>query len=120
MDKDKPRVQFSLRFDNYIDLLERVKQYCQANRLSLTEFTATALQNALEMGLDSLPSQLTSHDKINYREQSSHDKINQLEQSSRDKISELETKIAVLEENLVMASQRLESMDLRLGKLRRS
>ncbi len=106
MDKDKPRVQFSLRFDNYIDLLERVKEYCQANRLSLTEFTATALQNALEMGLSSLPIQLTSNDKINYLEQSSHDKINQLE-----------TKIAALEENLVMASQRLENMDQRLGKL---
>lgn len=116
VDKDKPRVQFSLRFDNYVELLERVKEYCEINRMTLTEFTAAALENALETEIGSLTSQLSSHDKITNLEQSSYDIIKNLDLASHDKIKELEAKIAAIEENLGMTTQRLENMDQRLGK----
>lgn len=81
---DKTRVQFSLRFDNYAELLTQVKIYCQQNKISLTEFTANALQEKLD------------------------------QTSNYDKNSDIEKELARFKEELVNTSNRLQNVEQQL------
>ena len=58
--KDKPRKQLSLRFDNYVELLEEAEKYCKTNNITLTHLVATGLRLAMT---SQQTSQLPSHDK---------------------------------------------------------
>jgi hypothetical protein len=53
MEEDK-RIQLSLRFDAYADILEEAKRYCKINRITLTDFVGLCVAKGLQMGLGAL------------------------------------------------------------------
>jgi hypothetical protein len=85
--KDKPRKQLSLRFDNYVDLLDEAEKYCKTNNITLTHLVATGLRLAMTR---QQPSQLTSHDKTD---------------NNDDRLANLEERQAKIEEQLATTSQ---------------
>lgn len=85
---NKIRRQFSLRFDNYSELLAEVKFYCHQNKISLTEFTANALQEKL--------------DKI----------------KNNHKKSDIETQLANFKKELLSTCKRLHTVEEQLEKFR--
>ncbi|MBE9107688.1 hypothetical protein IQ229_22985, partial [Nostoc cf. edaphicum LEGE 07299] len=84
---DKPRKQLSLRFDNYAELLEEAKNYCEINNITLTDLVATGLRLAMT---SQQPSQLTSHDKAD---------------NSDERLANIDDRLAKLEEQLATTSQ---------------
>jgi ABC-type amino acid transport substrate-binding protein len=93
---EEKRVQLSLRFDKYKDLLEAVNLRVKQLDCKLTDYVAIALQNALATNL--APGQtLTPQDS---------------------KTEALETKIEGLSDQLAKNSQLLAEVDRRLGELK--
>jgi predicted nucleic acid-binding Zn-ribbon protein len=84
---DKPRKQLSLRFDNYAELLEEAKKYCEANNITLTDLVANGIRLAMT---SHQPSQLTSRDKPS---------------DNDERLANLERRQAELEEQLAKTSQ---------------
>jgi predicted DNA-binding protein with PD1-like motif len=90
------RVQFAMRFDKYADLLDEVKQYCSKNRLALVDFVGLSLRRGLELRIGTL----------------NEERHQQLE------TSQLEAKLEGIILELVETKQKLDRMDVRLGKLK--
>lgn len=84
---DKPRKQLSLRFDNYAELHDEAKKYCEINNITLTELVATGLRLAMT---SQQASQMPSHDKT---------------ANNDDRLAKLEERQAKLEEQLATTSQ---------------
>lgn len=84
---DKPRKQLSLRFDNYAELHDEAKKYCEINNITLTELVATGLRLAMT---SQQASQMPSHDKA---------------ENNDGRLAKLEQRQAKVEEQLATTSQ---------------
>lgn len=84
---DKPRKQLSLRFDNYAELHDEAKKYCEINNVTLTELVATGLRLAMT---SQAASQTARHDKA-------------IENDNR--LVNIDDRLAKLEEQLATTSQ---------------
>ena len=93
----KERIQFNVRLDGQRPLLEAVKTYVDNHGLTMSEFVATALENALQTGI---------------KPKANHLAI------PNEQVAELSQEVSQHREHLADINQWLTSLDERLGKLR--
>ena len=93
----KDRIQFNVRLDGRQDLLEAVKAYVVNHGLTMSEFVATALENALEVGIKPRANQLAI---------------------PQEQVAELVQEVSQHRDELANINQWLTSLDDRLGKLK--
>jgi len=98
----KERVQFNVRLDGRQELVEAIKTYVANHGITMSEFVATALENALLTGVKPKNNQESLM-------------VNQ-ETAREERIALLEEEIAKIIQN---ASLRLTQLEERLGKSRR-
>ena len=93
----KERIQFNVRLDGRQDLLEAVKAYVANHGLTMSEFVATALENALQTGI---------------KPKANHLAI------ANEEVAELSHEVSQHSEQLANINQWLTNLDQRLGKLK--
>ena len=94
----KERIQFNVRLDGRQDLLEAVKAYVANHGLTMSEFVATALENALQTGVKPKANQLAI---------------------PNEQVAKIESVVSQHDEQLTKVIQRLANVEERLVKLRR-
>ena len=94
----KERIQFNVRLDGRRPLLEAIKTYVDNHGLTMSEFVAIALENALQTGIKLKANHLAI---------------------SNEQVAELVQEVSQHRESIANINQWLTSLDERLGKLRR-
>ncbi len=93
----KERIQFNVRLDGRRELLEAVKTYVDNHGLTMSEFVATALENALKTGIKPKTNQLAI---------------------PNEQVAELSQEVSQHRDQLANINQWLTRLDERLGKLK--
>ena len=93
----KERIQFNVRLDGRRELLSAVKTYVDNHGLTMSEFVAIALENALHTGI---------------KPKNNHSAI------PNEQVMELSQEVSQHSEQLANINQWLTRLDERLGKLK--